>query len=283
MNELQTTNPFATAVVAEAPSGMLSVEVNRAQQEIQAAIFLAKKFPRDRVAAYDGLMQTCKRRSFAERGLYAYPRGGQTITGASIRLAEAAAQQWGNVRVGVVEIESTEDTTTGEAFAWDLETNFKVSKTFTVRHERMAGKKVTKLTDPRDIYEMFANYGARRLRACIESVIPKDVMDDAKAQCLATVNNQSAGVPLIDRIRKMVVAFAGLSVTQGMLEQRLAHKVDISTLEEIQSLEVVYLSLRSGEGRREDYFTVDPVATGPAADLNARFAPKPVEDEKSAT
>ncbi|MDT1904179.1 hypothetical protein FPK34_26285, partial [Acinetobacter baumannii] len=68
---------------------------------------------------------------------------------------------------------------TVEAFAWDVETNTRQTKVFQVPHIRYTRNGSKKLTDPRDIYELVANNGARRLRACILGVIPGDVIDDA--------------------------------------------------------------------------------------------------------
>ncbi len=71
---------------------------------------------------------------------------------------------------------------TVEAFAWDVEeANTRQTKVFQVRHWRHTKQGGYKLTDPRDIYELVANNGARRLRACILGVIPGDVIDAAVA------------------------------------------------------------------------------------------------------
>ena len=52
---------------------------------------IAKKFPRNETLAISRIMQACERLSLAESSLYAYPRGGTTVSGPSIRLAEALA------------------------------------------------------------------------------------------------------------------------------------------------------------------------------------------------
>ena len=40
-------------------------------------------------------MRACQRRKLAESSMYEFPRGNEKITGPSIRLAEAIAQNWG--------------------------------------------------------------------------------------------------------------------------------------------------------------------------------------------
>ena len=79
--------------------------ISRQAQEVQGAIVMAKKFPRDEYAAMERIKRTCQRATLAEQAIYSYPRGGQTVMGPSIRLAEALAQNWGNIDYGVIELE----------------------------------------------------------------------------------------------------------------------------------------------------------------------------------
>ena len=48
--------------------------VSRQAQEVQAAMVIAKKFPRDEVDAYNRIMRACQRRKLAESAMYEYPR-----------------------------------------------------------------------------------------------------------------------------------------------------------------------------------------------------------------
>lgn len=270
------------AVVAVPTSAMAAAESTRVAQEVQAAIVVAKKFPRDEVAAFDRIMTTCRRPGFAKAAVYAYPRGRETITGPSIRMAEAALQLWGNSQAGIRELETGDGVTTAEAYAWDMETNVRITKVFSVRHERKANGNVTQLSDPRDVYEHVANYGARRLRACILAVIPKDVMDAAYAQCMRTIKaGDDASAPMIDRIRLMVAAFAQEGVSKQMIERRLGHAVDQMDQKQLDELRVVYHTMTRGDAKRQDFFDVDHTTTGPAADLNRQFAQKAGEAPSS--
>ena len=79
--------------------------ISRQAQEVQGAIVMAKKFPRDEYDAMERIKRTCQRATLAEQAIYSYPRGGQTVMGPSIRLAEALAQNWGNIDYGVIELE----------------------------------------------------------------------------------------------------------------------------------------------------------------------------------
>ena len=180
--------------------------ISRQAQEVQAAMVIAKKFPRDEVESFNRILRSCQRKSLAESAMYEYPRGGTKVTGPSIRLAEAMAQNWGNLDFGITELEQRNGESQVMAYAWDLETNTRQVKIFSVPHVRSTKKGNVTLTDPRDIYEMVANQGARRLRSCILGIIPGDVVDAAVAECqktLTTGNNE----PLIDRVRKGIKMF----------------------------------------------------------------------------
>ena len=141
--------------------------VSRQTQEVQGAIFMAKQFPRDEYRAIEKITRMCERMSLAEQATYSYPRGGKQVTGPSIRLAEAIAQAWGNIDCGVIELENKNGASELMAYAWDLETNTRVTKMFKVKHVRDTKKGSTALTDSRDIYEATANFGARRLLSLI--------------------------------------------------------------------------------------------------------------------
>ena len=66
--------------------------MSRQAQEVQGAIVMAKKFPRDEVESFNRIVRACQRKGLAENAMYEYPRGGAKVVGPSIRLAEAMAQ-----------------------------------------------------------------------------------------------------------------------------------------------------------------------------------------------
>jgi hypothetical protein len=230
--------------------------MTRQAQEVQAAMMVAKRFPRDELEAYGRIIKACQRKTLAENAMYEFPRGGQKVTGPSIRLAEVLAQCWGNIDFGIVELEQKNGESSVMAYAWDLETNTRQTKIFTVKHERKAKGSINKLDDPRDIYEMVANQGARRLRACILGVIPGDIVDAAIEQCKVTlVSGQTE--PLEDRIRKMITTFdKEFQVSKEMLEKYIGCKADAFSEQDMLRLRNVYKALKDGMAKREDYFDV---------------------------
>ena len=262
---------------------MLATQTTRQAQEVQAAMVIAKRFPRDEFGALQRIQRACQRRGLAETAVYAFPRGGTTVTGPSIRLAECLAQHWGNLDFGVIELEQKEGESVIMAYAWDLETNTRQTKVFTVRHERRVGKgerfRVDRLSDPREVYELVASQGARRVRACILGVVPGDVVESALQACEGTLANDTE--PLEQRVRKMVAAFGELGVTAPMVAERLGHKLEVTTEAELAGLRRIYTSLRDGMAKREQFFSLPPArptfdaAAEEAAEAAAGLAPEP--------
>jgi len=229
----------------------------RAVAEVQAQYVIAKKFPRDENTAFMRIMKSCERPFLAEQAMYAYPRGGQLVTGPSIRLAEAMAQSWGNIDCGIKEISQSDGESEVEAYAIDLETNTRIVKVFTVKHARDTKQGKKRLTDARDIYELVANQGSRRLRACILGIIPGDVIDAAVSQCGKTL--ESSDVPMADQIRKLVQAFDELGVKPDHIEKRLGHKLDATIPQEIVTLRGIYKSIKDGMADRSQFFDIATV------------------------
>lgn len=228
----------------------------RQMQEVKAMVFMAKQFPRDISESYKRIMTACERQSLAENAAYQYPRGDTRVTGPSIRLAEVLAQNWGNIDFGVIELEQRPGESTAMSYCWDLETNVRQTKIFTVKHERHTRQGVRKLTDPRDVYEMVANQGARRLRACILGVIPGDIVEKALEKCQQTLMGKNKE-PLIDRINVVLEAFdKEFSVSTEMIEKYFGYKISAFTEHDLVNLKKIGLAIRDGMAKREDYFDI---------------------------
>ena len=280
MNELVETNGHAIQNTGGNFSAV--VEQSRAAQEVQAAMVVAKKFPRDEQVAYAKIMQSCTRLSLAESALYSYPRGGQTVTGPSIHLAKAIAKAWGNLDFGIRELSQENGESLVESFCWDMESNVRETKIFTVKHERHTKKGVSSLNDPRDIYEMVANQGSRRLRACILGIIPQDIVDAAVEKCYATMKKGGGDKPLVDRVREMVAYFKSVGVDEKLLEKRLGHNLSSVDETELVNLRMIANSLKNGMAKREDYFDLKGAEGGHASALNDEFKVTPPATETKA-
>ncbi len=264
------------APVATRPA-MVAVESERALAEVQGAIVLAKKFPRNQMEAMDKIIVACQRKGLAEQALYSYAKGGTDITGPSIRLAEAMAQNWQNLQFGIRELEQRNGESTIEAFCWDVENNTRHVKTFQVKHIRHTRKGTYTLEDPREIYELTANQGARRLRAAILAIIPGDVVEAAVAQCESTLKASADTSP--EALKKLVEAFAVFGVGKEQIEKRIQRHLDTITPAQLISLRKVYNSLKDGISSAADWFQVEQVDPAEALKekLKAKKAEKPTE------
>lgn len=240
--------------------GTVAIEASRAIAEAQGKLVIAKRFPRDEVAAYAKAMEACQRPKMAEKAFYAFPRGGQTVEGATIRFAEELARCWGNIDYGIKELSQDDGKSEMQAYAWDLETNAQSVQNFTNPHQREQGKKMVTLTSQRDIYENNANMATRRLRARILAILPSWFVEDCIAECKKTLAGQN-DTPLVDRVKKMVVQFAKLGVTQEQIEHRLKRKIDTMNADDFTEYIGIYNAIKQNESRISDWFEAEKEAT----------------------
>lgn len=269
----------ASDITTAQPNAQTQALIGRQAQEVQAAVYMAKQFPRDIDASINRIIQACRRESLARVAVYEYPRGGQKVSGASIRLAEAIAQNYGNIDTGIIELERKNGESVAMAYAWDLETNYRQQKVFTVQHvrETKSGSKV--LTDSRDIYELVANQGARRQRACILSMIPGDIVDMALHECQETLRRGGNGMTIEQRIEEAAAAFFNeFGITKEMLEVRYQRNLESFSENILVDLQGIYNSLRDGMSRPEQWFQAPaaprmqqpaPQEAAPAIDMKA--------------
>lgn len=256
-------NPFARPLSADAAPGAVEIEMGRAVAEAQGALLIAQKFPRDEGEAYKRMLAGCGRLGLAEEAFWKFQRSGETITGPSIRLAEFLAGVWGNITYGMRELSHRDGKTEMEVFAWDLQTNVRSVQQFVVLHERDTKGGPKKLESQRDVYELGANLGARRMRSAILRVLPADFIDHAVKACQKTLEVKGANEPMESRIKRMLLAFAGYGVEAKRLEEHLGHPTDAITLEELLDLQAIYNSIRGG-AKVDGFFPREKPAAAPA-------------------
>jgi hypothetical protein len=259
-------------------------EQSRVQAEVQSRLMVAKSCPRDEVDAIDRIKTSCQRPGLADKAEYVYSRGGSEITGPTIDLLTVIANHWGNIDYGFRELSQANGESHVEAFAWDLETNAKRTVAFTVPHKRHTRSGSTALTDPRDIYEMVANNAQRRVRACLEAIIPPDIVEDAVTECRETL--RATAQVTQDSISKLTAAFAGLNVSKEQLEKRLSRRLDSMQPAQLVSLRKIYKSIQDGMSKPADWFeategeTAPATATDAAKDALRKKATPPVEESQ---
>lgn len=231
------------------------IEQSRAIAEVQAAVAVAQRFPRNEGLAMEKTMEACGQMSMAESAFFSFPRGGQSVNGPSIALAVELARCWGNVDYGIMELARDDEAGHTEmlAFAWDLQTNTKSRQTFIVPHSRDTKSGAKKLTDQRDIYENNANNGARRLRECIFRVLPKYLRSAAESRCRQTLEKGEGEAPLPQRIARSISAFTEIGVSLERLELRQGNSKNWTPVD-LANLHILFTSIRRGETTIEEAF-----------------------------
>lgn len=239
--------------------GTVAIESSRAVAEAQGKLVIAKRFPRDEVQAFADMKKACQRKGLAEKAFYSYPRGSETVSGPTIRLAEELARCWRNIEYGIKELSQDNGKSEMQAFAWDLEANTMSVQNFTNPHAREVKGKIRQLTSLRDIYENNANMAGRRLRARILAVLPADFVEAAVLECKKTLAGKN-DIPIGDRVRNMVVEFEKIGVTQDMIEKRLGRKLDTMNGDDLTDFVGIYNSLKEKNTTIADWFEYEQIS-----------------------
>lgn len=256
MNEMIATQPM---------SGLISVEQQRAVAEVQARMIIARANPRDPKRAMDLIANDCQRTGLASQAVYQYAKGGTDVQGPSIRLVEAVARRWGNIASGLKELSRESGYSECVAYAWDLESGYYDERQFQVKHWIDTKSGGRKIKDERELYELIANFGQRRKRAVLMTVIPGDIFDTAVEQCENTLRATADTSP--EGVKKMLAAFNKYSISKEMIEARIQRRIEAITPAQIISLQKIHASIRDGMSDPKEWF---------------EFSAKPVELPKYA-
>ena len=250
---------------------VVSAEATKELAQIQGKVYMAKTYPRDITLVENKIQASCERLSLAEVAEFEYPKGGQVIRGASIKLLETIAQCYGNLHYTWKEIHRDNVThkSTCIAEAWDLENNISSTLEFEVSHYRDKKGGAELITAERDIYEHVASQAVRRMRKCLESVIPRDLVDQAREWCNETITKKVDVQKGIDKAiqyfeenykvsLKQIEAYFGMSrqafnKNQYVKLQKLytSIKDGVATVDEIFPKEVKAANVSSGSILKE--------------------------------
>jgi hypothetical protein len=274
-------NPFGNAPIVAAPGASASALVAREAQDILVQMMCARNNPRDAIRSVDRVINAFSRPTLCEDATYEYARGGTNVSGLSIRAAEVLAQNWGNIRCGVAEMSRANGQSEFLAYAQDLETGYSDEKRFFVRHWRDTKQGGYLLTDERDIYEVGANMAARRKRACILAVIPKDVQDAAEHQIQLTLKSKAEVTD--EAIKNLLDAFSKYGVTREMIEKRIQRHLDAMLPAQLIQMRRIFTSLKDGMSTPAEWFEMaaaaaTDAASGPAADDKPRTQTSAVKE-----
>ncbi len=257
--------PISSAgVIASAHETSVAAVAAQAKANVEARFLVALNRPRDMDTVRMRLLKECLRPSFAEVAIYSKPVGKQRIQGPSIRFAEAAVRMLGNIQVESPTIYEDEHKRIVRVSVTDLESNATYSQDITVdktierRHPRK-GQEVLgtrENTSGQMVYIVKANEDelqnktaagiSKVIRNQALRILPGDIKDECVAQVGETLRRQDAEDPDASR-KRLLDAFAGLSIEPGELRDYLGHDVGQSSHAELGELRNIFAAIRDGE------------------------------------
>lgn len=256
ISPLMSSDPAAVAAAEEAKA------------LVQAAYVMAMHKPRNFMQARQRILDACKRPAFAESVEYAKPVGNDTVKGPSIRFAELAIQQWGNIRVDSTTTFENDEIRKIRVQVLDLETNASfgrlVTVNKTVERSNSKGREVIRertnsYGKPVYIVRATEEEMATKESAAISKVvrneglrlIPQDIIEEALDT--ARMARRGGVDDPQERIRKMCDAFASIRVSPDDLADYLGCPPDKASPAQIDELLGVYTAIKSGEANWTDY------------------------------
>lgn len=251
------------------------IEQSRAVAEVQAMVIVAQERPRSRRLAIDEMREVCAMEQVANRAFYRFSRGDGMVTGPTVGLMRELARCWQNITHGVTELrrDDAQGISEWQAWAWDLQANYRVARVFIVPHRRDKGGKRVPLTTDRDVYEGGANQASRREREMIKAVLPPWFVEDAEDICRRTLE-EGGGVPLARRITDAVGRYETLGVRVEQLVQKLdGRAADDWTPYDLAQLQIIWQSIHRRESTVDDEFPSPKVTAAEVRGQAAQMTP----------
>lgn len=260
-------------VIANTPAYSMGAEALQAtiKAEIDIQIATAKSYPRSiKKFKNDALTLATMDQKTATDCYYKLPRGGKSLEGPSVRLAEIVASAWGNLRTVARIISIDRETLTAQASCHDLETN--VATTTEVRR-RITNKSGARFND--DMITVTSNAALSiAFRNAIFKVVPfshvKAIYDRCK---IVSIGDGKS----IEAQRAEALAFWK---TKNVSESQMLAAVECDavanmTIDHLISLRGFYTAIKEGQAKLEDVFPPVAPKTGNAGDsLEKRLADK---------
>lgn len=274
MNQLVTRNEFANDLaVADTASTAVAAQ---AKALVEARYIMAIRRPRDMDVVRERMLKECCRPSFAAVARYVKPIGqdrSKWPTGPSIRFAEAAVRNMGNVTVETMTVYDDREKRIVRVTVTDLEANVPYSQDITIaktieRRKKKDGDTVIstrtnsygdlvyilEATDE-DIINKQQALISKAIRTQGLRLIPGDIIDECMDQVMVTQKNADAEDPDAAK-RKLFDAFAGLGVNAGQIKEYLGHDGASLSPKEISDLRALYAAIRDGESTWRDVMDV---------------------------
>lgn len=257
-----------SAIAYADPAAVAAAEAAKAR--IQAAYIMAMQKKRSYDQSRIKILEACSRPAFAEKVEYSKPvGGGKPIVGPSIRFAELALREWGNISYESQVVYDDDITRRISVAITDLETNTTFSASIqlnkTVERKKTDGREVVgerinsygdkvyivKATED-EIMNKQAAAISKTLRNEGLRLIPQDIVEEAIEKARETVKKRDKADPDAAR-KKLADAFAALRIMPTDLEAYLGHPLSQTSPVELQELRSIYQTIKDGEAKWGDY------------------------------
>lgn len=202
--------------------------------EIDTQIATAKAFPRSLKMFHDrALSMATLTEDIAASCSYSLPRGGKTLEGPSVRMAEIVVSSFGNIRSGARVIANDGKTITAQGICHDLETNNCVTVEVQCRITGKDGR-----TFNEDMQVVTGNAAcAKAFRNAVFKVVPaalcQDIYDKAKEVARGTAET------LVKRRDKAIDYFNSIGVKNEQI-------ISVLEIKKIEDIDLDKLSILTG-------------------------------------
>jgi hypothetical protein len=265
MNQLVTRNEFANELATQDTAS--TAVAAQAKALVEARYIMAIRRPRDMDVVRERMLKECTRPSFAAVARYVKPIGNDRSkwpAGPSIRFAEAAVRNMGNVTVETMTVYDDREKRIVRVMVTDLEANVPYSQDITIaktieRRKKKEGDTVIstrsnsygdtvyilEATDD-DIINKQQALISKAIRTQGLRLIPGDIIDECMDQVMTTQANGDAADPDAAK-RKLFDAFGALGVRAEQLKEYLGHDAASLAPKEMADLRALYAAIRDGE------------------------------------
>jgi hypothetical protein len=234
--------------------------------EIDVQVSTAKAFPRSIKMFLDRAMSMATiSENVAESCNYALPRGGKSLEGPTVRLAEIVCSSYGNIRAGARVIANDGKTITAQGICHDLETNYcatvEVKRSILQNEYKKdaTGKSVrtgNMIPMNEDMQVVTGNAAcAIAYRNAVFKVVPSALVSDVYEQTKKVARGTAETLPA--KRKKAVDYLHSLKVTDKQICEVLEiKKVEDIDLDKLDILRGMVTLIKNGESTVRDLFEV---------------------------
>lgn len=274
--------PYATntpaAISYADPAAVAAAESVKAR--IQAQYLVALSHPRSYDQSRFRIMEACRRPAFADKVEYKKPVGGKTIVGPSVRFAELALREWGNIDYSNTVVYDDEMNRRISVVITDLETNTTFSAsiqiTKTVERKDSTGREViserinsygdkiyiVKATEDEALTKQAAMI-SKALRNEGLRLIPQEIIEEG-IDIARRTQQKDVSSNMEEARKKISDAFGGLGIQPKHLEEYLGHPMAMCVPAEITDLRAIFNAIKNGEAKWNDFVSEDEDVRGGA-------------------